>query len=184
MKITQEDGSEIEVFTQEELNEQLKSYVPVDEVETLKEKLKGFEDKDYNFKQLREKEKEANKTAEQIAAEKEAELAEFRKKHEEDINGLRNEIKSKEINEEISKLTTDIEEAKKIKFYFEKLSAGDTDDKAKEHLIEAYQLVTKSADIPNFLSASGAGSKPAPVDSEQKKAIAERFSITKQFTQK
>jgi len=184
MIVKNENDEDIEVFTKEELDEQLKSYVPVDEVKTLKEKLKGLEDKDYNFKQLREKEKEANKTAEQIAAEKEAELAEFRKKHEEDISGLRNEIKAKEINEEISKLTTDIEEAKKIKFYFEKLSAGDTEDKGKEHLLEAYQLVTKSPDIPNFLSASGAGAKPAPGDSEQKKAIAERFSITKQFTQK
>jgi hypothetical protein len=113
-------------------------------------------DKEINFAKLRKQKTQAELDKE----EKEKELEDFKKSQEEKIEGLRKEMSQKELDEDIAKMTDDEEEAKKIKFYFDKLSAGEDASKRKEILTSAYRLAVPEATIPNFLSASGAGSKP------------------------
>lgn len=188
--ITKDDGTVIEVFTQDELDAQSQSAVkkfqeenPGDE--TLKTSLKEKEEelekekkKEKNFAELRKKAQEKGIELE----EKDEEFGKFKQETRSEIDTLRNEITSGKRTEAINKLSDDEEERKKIKFHLDRLSkSDDTQETFENNLKDAYFLATKQeAPIGNYTSSAGAGNVKEKKEelSENAKALANRFGMT------
>ncbi len=174
MKITQEDGSELEVFTAEDVDEKLKGYVPADEVEKLKEELIKKEEASKNNAILRKKAEEAEKNKGGL----ETEFNSYKEETEKKFNELSSKLSEKEVNEYISSLTQDKEVVEKIKFNLKRISGDDT----KQNVLDAYKLSVDNFDgNTNFVSAAGAGAvvKNSNVSNEVK-GMAAKFGITEE----
>ena len=191
--ITNEDGTEREVFTQEELEAQSQSAIdkykeenPVDntELEEVKEKLQKAEEKEINFAKLRKiAEEKGIKLDEKDTEleEKDKEFSKFQEDTKSEIDNLRNDITSGKRTEAIDKLSDDPEERKKIKFHLDRLSNPEDDQEAFEsNLKDAYFLTTKQeAQVPDFISSAGAGGSKQKEEelSEGAKSMAERLNM-------
>ena len=148
------EGNEIEAFTKEEHEEALKQEISKkdEELKTINEKLEGLNNKDINFKALREeKEKIEN------------ENKELKGKLSEQINGIKSSIEKDKIDNTISVMAAGDEEiAKKIKFHYDRIiKPEDTEEEKKVKLSDALKLALGGTATPNVLnntmSAAGAG---------------------------
>jgi hypothetical protein len=178
MKITQEDGSELEVFTKEELDEQLKGYVPADEVEKLKEELAKKEEASKNNAILRKKAEEAEKNKGGL----ETEFNSYKEETEKKFNELSSKLSEKEVNEYINSLTDDKDVVEKIKVNLKRITGDDT----KQNVLDAYKLSVDNFDgNVNFVSAAGAGASPSKTGMTQEaKEISKMFGITEEDIKK
>ena len=122
MKVKQDDGTEIEVFTPDEVTARekaaadaaVKTAVAAKEAELtkLQEELKGLTDKDHNFAQLRKQKEDV-----------EAKLAEITKNTDTKIKEVESKIVNKELENAIKdRAAGDAEMEKKIKFHFDHLN--------------------------------------------------------------
>ena len=169
--ITKEDGSEVEVFTQEELETQSQSAIdkykeenPIDntELEEVKEKLQKAEDKEINFAKLRKiAEEKGIKLDEKDTEleEKDKEFSKFQEDTKSELDNLRSEMTAGKRTEAINKLSDDPEERKKIKFNLDRLSKSDDNQETFEiNLLDAYKLTTKQeVQTTDYISNTGAG---------------------------
>lgn len=163
MIVKNEDGTETTVFTQEELDEQLKGFTSNEEVEKLKEELAKKEEASKNNSILRKKADEAEKNKGGL----ETEFSSYKEETEKKFNELSSKLSEKEINEYIGSLTDDKEVVDKIKFNLKRISGEDT----RQNVLDAYKLSVDNFDgNTNFVSAAGAGSgvKPSGVSSDLK----------------
>lgn len=172
MKITQEDGSELEVFTQEELEEKMKGYVPSEEVEKLREELQKKEEASKNNAILRKKAEEAEKNKGGL----ETEFNSYKEETEKKFNELSSKLSEKEVNEYISSLTNDPDVVAKIKVNLGRITGADT----KQNVLDAFKLSVDNFDTnTNFVSASGAGASPSKTGMTQEaKEMSKMFGIT------
>ncbi len=139
-KFYNEDGTEVEAFTQEEVDakvqetnqniEDLKSQL--DQANKDLEELKN-DDKNKNFENLRKSKKAA-----------EDKVAELEGKINNEIGGLKNMIVAKELDQNIKVLADGDEElAKKIKLHYDEMLKPEDDEKKRnEKLGQAYVLAT------------------------------------------
>jgi len=169
--IKDEDGTEREVFTQEEIDAQSQSAIDKykeenpnnsEELKTIKEELEKEKEKEKNFAKLRKiAEDKGIKLDEKDEAleEKDKEFSKFQEDTRSEINNLRNDITTGKRTEAINKLSEDVEERKKIKFHLDRLSKPDDDQEAFEsNLKDAYFLTTKQeVQVPDYISSVGAG---------------------------
>jgi len=152
MKITQEDGSELEVFTAEEMEEKMKGFVPADELEQLKADLEKAKAATKDNAALRHLKEEAEKNKGGL----ETEFNSYKEETEKKFNELSSKLSEKEVNEYIGSLTQDKEVVEKIKFNLKRISGDDT----KQNVLDAYKLsVDNFTPNTNFVSAAGAGAE-------------------------
>lgn len=161
--LIEKDGQQIEVFTQEELNQKIeeeKSKIPDGraEIDKLKsdlakkeEELKKVGDKDYNFSELR-------KSKEDL----EAKLKEVEDKQKEFISSSNN----KEILNKISNISNgDKELEKKIRFHFDRIvDVPKNDEELAKKVADAYVLAVGESSNSKILDAIS--SHGAPINSQ------------------
>lgn len=197
LKVQNEDGTETEVYTQEELDAKAQEEADrvaaekqaeidriAEEKAALEEKNKKLEDKDYNFKKLREQ-KEGVVGAEVL----------------EKLNAMEQTIKSvqeqpkNEIKEEFIKhnIGEDKEKRELFDYYFNRLIE---DNPSKEQIIkagnEAMTLISGGSFTPSAsggMFSTGASpnyreSAPSGEVSEQSKQIGSHFGITEEDRKK
>jgi len=163
--ITREDGTEIEVFTQEEVEEQnanvLETYKTEnpdksEEMETLKKELEEKQaelekigNKDQNFKRLRDQKSELEEKLEKATGE-------MSEKLEAAITNLAGDKKADIIN---SLVGDDEELKKKVFFHYNRIKdEAKTKEEISAKVNDAYFLATKQeAPSGNFISSAGAG---------------------------
>lgn len=194
-KITGEDGNEIEVYTQEEI-ESLVSEKTKEKDATLSamqaelEELKKDEGK-RDWASTRTQMKDLQSKIEALTTNLEAE----RKKFAEDLRTVRTSVFQGTVDSMLSGLSSgDVELSKKIKYHYDRLGGADAIDEkdAAEKMKDAYLLAT-GKQAPNPLAvARGASFGSAPKTPEPaSQAVSElgrRFGITeddvKKYTQK
>ena len=197
--ITKEDGTEVEVFTQEEIDTQKTEAIDKykeenpdneTEMEELKGKLQKAEEKELNFGKLRDKAKAAGVELEDKDTELEAKDKEFSKFQEDtksEIDSLRNEMTAGKRIEAINKLSDDPDERAKIKFNLDRLSKSDDNQETFEtNLIDAYKLTTgQEVQVPNYISSAGAGGgKQKDEVSTEEKELGDALGITEEDREK
>lgn len=207
--IKKEDGTEVEVFTQEEIDTQKTEAIDkykeenpndetlktsIEEKETLlkekEEELEKEKGKEKNFAKLRSlssEDKEKLKAAGIELDEKDEAMDTLRDETKKEIAELRNEVSTGKRTEAINKLSDDIEERKKIKFHLDRLSKSDDDQEAFEsNLKDAYFLTTKQeAQVPDYISSAGAGGgKQKEETSAGEKEIGNELGITDEDREK
>lgn len=183
MKVKQEDGTEIEVFTPEEVEAQkktaaeeaVKAAVAEKEAELTKIKadLEGLTNKDHNFSQLRKQKEEL-----------ESRLAEYTKTTEQKIKEVENKVINKELDTMIrDKAAGDPEMEKKIRHHYNRLSdPADSADAITQKLNDAILLASGGASAMGRAFSSAGGVVKAPVNhkpmSPELKNMASKFGIT------
>jgi chromosome segregation ATPase len=164
LKAYTEDGDEIEVFSKEEHDAEVAKATQEKEAKAselektiadLNEKLKGSENKDTNFKALREAKEKA-----------EGELSGVKDEFTKQINDLRSELNAGKMKEKISQLSGGNEEvAKKIEYFYNSFQApkeGEQDTR--------FDNAIKLAGVQPKTNMGGLGSgigNPAGVGSKQ-----------------
>ena len=192
-----DNGEEIEVFSQDEMDTQSSEAVEkyqeenpndetlktsLEEKETLlkekEEELEKEKGKEKNFAELRKKAQEKGIELD----EKDEEFEKLRQETKGEIDTLRNELTFGKRAEAINKLTDDEEEKKKIKFHLDRLSKSDDDQETfKSNLQDAYFLATKQeTPTGDFISSAGAGNVKTKKEglSENAEALAKRFNMS------
>ena len=179
MKVKQEDGTEIEAFTAEEVEAQKSEALKAKEEELVKAKedLSKLQDKDNNFKNLREQ-KEA---AEKKAAEAEAGIKTIK-------DSILSDLSKKQVNEKIKSLSEgDAEMEKKIKFNFERIKDAGTSSEDVEKRIQDAFILSNGGKGNNALggaiSSAGPGITTRPFAGEKTlkpelAGMAKKFGIT------
>lgn len=156
-KITLADGTEKEVPTQEELQELQQKAEKADNVENqlqeTKEKLDKLENKDFNFKKLRDmNEEEKNKLteAERQLKEKQEQLEEQHQQLEQQQQQFNSQIVESYKNEALMALVGENEDAKKeVLENYEKLKTeAGTKEEVYQKMRDAYNMTGKQA--PSF----------------------------------
>lgn len=191
--IKKEDGTEVEVFTQEEVEEKTsleldkyKEENPVDntELDELKTKLQKAEEKEINFAKLRKiaEEKGIKLDEKNVESEeKDKEFSKFREETKNEMDDLRNIITKGNKTAAINKLSDDPEERKKIKFNLDRLSKSDDNQETFEaNLIDAYKLTTgQEVQVPDYISSAGAGGSKQKKEelSEGAESMARRLNM-------
>ena len=198
--ITKEDGTEIEVFTQEELEAQKEAAIEEyknenpdksEEIEALKKEIEEKEEafnsakeeleklgkKDFNFKKLREQNKNQETELEKLKTEMSDKL-------EAAITNLANDKKS----DIISSLVGDDEELKKkVEFHYNRIK---DEAKTKEEIMakvnDAYFLATRQEPpVGNYVSAAGAGNTKVKEEvSAKEKELGNALGITEEDREK
>lgn len=194
IKVKQEDGTEIEAYTKDELESQRNEAVENAKKEALTayetekaelaNKLKEAEealnktgDKEFNFGQLRKSVEELKRKSE-----------ESEKAWKEKVTTLESSLNEKELREAIKSYSNGDEEMeKKIRFHFNE-SLGSISD-LNERIAAASVLarVTKDNKIDSgVISSSGAGNGKVKTDglTETQKALAKRFQFTNVLNRK
>lgn len=187
MKVKQEDGTEIEVFTADEVAAQ--NATAVKEAEDAKkalaeanEALAKANDKDANFKALREQ-KEA---AEKKATESEEKVKNL-------TSAVLTELSMRQINDRIKVLAGgDDELEKKIKFNLDRIkTTGGTPDELEKNLADALILsgVSKSSALGGAISSVGGPITVKPFAGEkglkpELMEVAGKFGITAEDVEK
>jgi len=172
MIVKNEEGEDIEVFTQAELDEKLKGFVASDEVEALKAQLVKMEEASKNNAILRKKAEEAEKNKSGV----ETEFNSFKEEANKKFGELSAKLSEKEIGEYIASLSTDPDVVAKIKFNLGRISGEDT----KQNVIDAYKMSVDNATIPtSFISSAGAGAgvETATISSDVKD-LAAKMGVT------
>lgn len=140
IKVKQDDGTELDAFTQAELDEQSSAKVKeaeevkqleIDDLKKQKEEkeaeLKKFQDKDYNFEQLRKKAGDKGASEEEV------------KKQIEDLNKKLDAVASQPINDTKADFVRDVvgedkERKEKFEYYYKRLGA---EAKTKDEVLRA-----------------------------------------------
>lgn len=190
MKIKQEDGSEIEVFTQEELNAKAEEAAEAARKETeaekseLEDKLKKLQDKEFNFNQLRSKTEKGNEAAEKLASEIEVLKQQIGEVKQQPFVKAKEEFVTKNVG-------ADEELKKKFEFFFEPLaSKAKTQEDYNAALAGAFAAATGGTRQPSFegLMVSTRVTPPSSGGNEQEseasKTFANAFGITSEDKKK
>jgi hypothetical protein len=180
VKLYDEEGNEVEAYTKEELEEKIKEAIA-----PLEDKLKGFEDKDYNFKKLREKVLRGEKLSE-----KEKEIYEREKLLEEKEKSFQEKLISSWKERAIKMFSENNQElVDKIKYFYDNDLKGieaQTEEEIMEKVRKAYILATgqQPKQINPLYQAMGvAGSPPEKeekkdyADTEEGRKLAELMGI-------
>jgi len=150
-KLYNEDGEEIEAFTKEELDAQLKDAISAKEEEkkTLESKIEELsskidtDDKDTNFKALREAKEAKEKQLEEVMSK---------------ISKIESELNSEKVDKLIyNEVGRDSELAQKVKYHYDKMitpKEGEEDTRLKDAMILATGGKT-SMDTKMFSSGKG-----------------------------
>ncbi len=191
--IKKEDGTEIEVFTAEELEAQKQEAIEAfkaenpdksDELIALQEELKAKEeeltkakDKDINFSNLRKQKEAAEKKISEITAEIDTKINSVKK---EVMEGFLKD----HYNETLKNLAGDDEDTKKkIELHYKRLAdPASTKEEIANKLRDAWLLATKPepADASNLsVFSSGAVRKPTFKSQENKLSTEERAMLGK-----
>lgn len=196
-KVVNEEGEEIEVFSQEELDAIAAEKIAAEvqrveeekqaekeeleaELAEQKEKLAKLEDKDRNFEQLR---KSSGKVADQTAKELQEQIAQLNEKIETIASQPKNDVKEEFV---IAKLGEDKEQRDRFEYYYKKLGA---DAKTKAEVLkaaeEALALTTGGnyqPDVSSGMHSVGASANyrntPSKEVSEESKQIGAMFGVT------
>jgi chromosome segregation ATPase len=163
-KLYNEDGEEIEAFTKEEFDSEVKKATEekeskVSELEKtiadLNEKIKGVDNKEANFKALREAKEKA-----------EGQLSGIKEEFTKQINDLRVELNTSKLKEKISTISGGNEDvAKKIEQFYSSFQAP-KDGEEDNRLDNAIKLAGVSVKSSSDAVRSGAGA-PAGVGSKE-----------------
>jgi len=165
--VTLEDGTEIETFSQDELEAQTQEALAEKEAEVeaakaqlaeLSEKLEKANEKDRNFAKLREQKNKAEALIEQLKQETEEKLVKVKKE-------ILESVSKDYYNEVLNQLSGDDEELKKkIVFEYGRLSdiAG-TKEEISKKLRDAYTLAARveTEGVSASVFSSGGASAPA-----------------------
>jgi len=153
--IKKEDGTEVEVFTAEELQTKAEEAAQIErerleaehktEKEELERKLKGFEDKDYNFNQLRNKTAKENEEKDKI-------LEELKK-----VNDKINNVEQQPI--------------KKAKEDFIALNKIAGDKELSDKFEHFYSLMASSAKTPDEVTAACIGALAAATGGQKQPSL-------------
>lgn len=184
--ITNEDGTEEEVFTAEELETQktealeaFKAENPdkTEELTALQEKLKGFEDKDLNFANIRKAKEEAEKKVEEIMKGVDEKIQTVRK---EVLEGVMADHKSSTLEALVG---DDEELKKKVELEYGRLSdVASTKDQLTKKLKDAYILATaKEPDGVNQNIYGSGGVGRLKINSTSPKFSAEEQELGAKF---
>lgn len=194
-----ETGEEIEVFEEEEFDEEVEARLQErleqvkeetrkewetklrekeEELNRLKSEFEGLDDKDRNFAKLRAQIKDKEK---QIEALKEEFSSEIRK--------LRTSLQEKSVQEMINNLVGSDEELReKVLYHFNRLSGKDDDpEDVQERIKDAYLLATGGANIdPLKQVASGgrAAAQEEAIDESVKEIGKKMFGLTEEDFEK
>lgn len=195
-KVTLEDGSEIETFTQEELEEQKQAALDEfkqenqtaveektqeleaaqTELKEAKELLDKAAEKDLNFAKLREQTKKAQEKVDELKSEKtalqqemETKLGEFKQ---EVLEGVRKDF----YNDTLKTLAGDDEELRKrIEFEYNRLKdPASTNEEISKKLQDAWRLAaptSAAAPVAAFSSAGASPIRPKPKGDLPKEAV-------------
>ena len=183
--ITKDDGSQVEVFTAEEIQSQ--KDIAIEEYKTanpdkseerskLQEKLKGFEDKDLNFSHLRKQKEEAEKKVEDIL-----------KGVDDKINTVKKEVlegvMKDHYNDTIKKLVGDDKELlSKVELQYKRLGdpAG-TKDEVSRKMNDAFLLATGTSQINDNSAFSSAGVGRIKVENNIQKLSEEEKQMAREL---
>lgn len=166
--ITKEDGTEVEVFTAEELEaqktaaEEAKSEAEKAKAELAEatEKLSKLSDKDYNFSEVNRQKKEAERKAEEAIKAVDEKLEKTKK---EILEGVQQE----HFGSVLSQLSGgDDELKKKIEFHYNRLAdTAATKEEVTKKLTDAYTLATRKEDdgvLNTAVISSGGAARVTP----------------------
>ena len=193
--ITKDDGTEVEVFTQEELDTQKEEAIDQfkadnpdksEEMDQLKEDIKEKEEenkaakaeleklgkKDFNFSKMREK----NKIQEN-------ELDKLKGEMNDKLDGILDTVNEGKKSDIINDLAGDDKELKKkINFHFDRIKdEANTKEELEGKIKDAYTLATGGKGEPkgNFLSSEGAGGSVIKQEmSAETKDLGNKLGIT------
>lgn len=192
--ITKDDGTEVEVFTAEELEaqkatavEQFKSTIEdkTEEYEKMQEELAKLKDKDFNFSEVSRQKKEAELKATEALKSVDEKLEKTKK---EILEGVQQE----HFGSVIAQLSGgDDELKKKIEFHYGRLTdSASTKEEVTKKLTDAYVLATRKEDggvLNTAVISSGGAARVTPPSmgqsiSSEEESVLQRMAQAGGFT--
>lgn len=177
--IEREDGTKVEVFSREEISAKEAELEAARKLAAEKEEeLKKFNDKDFNFKALREQKEASDKKVTEL---------------ENSLNDFKNSFVNERVEDQIKRLSNgDDELAKKIRLQFDRLPEKPvTAEDVGKKVLDAYKLASEFRPSSGVhIPVSSAGSAPvinttgkAPV-SDAVREVAAKMGMTPEEVEK